>query len=424
MSHPTGVPEIDRAFDGGLPPGIILIEDKTGGALRLLENTHNVVSHSYDLTAIRPHFQAGTDLLVVPLGVPHGGVPSSLETTLGVLRGSHPTQTLVLVVDSAAADLVRQSDVSITVAGDVWHIIKSRALGTIKSSQFEVTPRPAVAVTSVRIPTGLVALDAALGGGLPQGLAVVRGNKENIARVRQAMQTALSGNVCSFRHGGPIDTLPVVVGSAVDINASNKEMLILDFGDMTKKFPFDPAQVRGPMISVSDRALDCLKPVCVLIEAHINREADVVLVEVADVVLKATDEGPWYIQKPYGGKVVSFEDAEKFDPLEVPKVKTPMTPDRVLNALMKEPALFIEVAKRMKVALPWKEEEGLILRQEAAFQFVVLRVQRQAGGWTWSHFHPGPFGSDKQDSPVLFHTAEEAKQAGDVRLRDRGWLVL
>lgn len=426
MSHRTDVPEIDHAFNGGLPPGIVVIEDKTGEALRLLDHANNVVEHSVDVDSIRQHFQAGTNLLVVPLMATHGGVPASLETTLGVVRGEHSNRTLILVVDLASTEMVRLADIAITVSGSTWHIIKSRALGTIKSSQFEVVPRPAVNKDSVRIPTGLVALDAALGGGMPQGLVVMRGNRENIARVRKAMSNGSHFQVL-FRHDRDLDTLRDAVGYAVSANARDKEMLILDFGDLTKKFPFDPAQVRGPMISVSERAVDSIKPVCVLIEAHINREADAVLTDVADVVLKATDEGPWYVQKPYGGKMVAFEAAEKFDPLEVPQPpKQPMTPDRVLNALLSDPALFIAVAKRMKVAQPWEAVgKDWFQRAEVVFDFNVLTVRKEQKGWLWSFFIPME-GSNAEEAKNggFFPTAEEAKKAGDDWLRRLGWYVL
>lgn len=421
----TSVPEIDTAFGGGMPPGIVLIEDNTGEAVQTLDLAHNVVASHYDLDTLRQHFEAGTRLLVVPLGAILGGVPSNLETTLGVVRGSHTTNTLILVVDLASTELIRQADVAITVSGSTWHIIKSRALNTLKSSKFTVVPRPSVPVTAIRIPTGLVALDVALGGGLPQGLVVMRGNRENIARVRKAMSEVPAGHFCTlFHHDYNINMLADKVAAATVTHGLNKEMVILDFGDLTKKFPFDPVLVRRPMTEVSEHVVRSIKPVCVLIEAHINREADAALVDVADVVLKATDEGPWYVQKPYGGNVVSFEDAEQFDPLEVPK--QPMTPERVLNALLSDRELFIAVAKKMKVAQPWEASgNDWFQRPEAVFDFNVLTVRKEPKGWLWSYFTPMEGAREEEvKNGGYFATADEAKKSGDAWLASQGWYVL
>jgi len=420
---PTGVPEIDRAFGGGLPPGVTVIEDASGGASTLFDQAHRAVMYSFDMNSIRALYQTGCTFLAVDTTDPQLAVPANLNMLCAFMRDERPTCALVLVVDRVESHLLRIADVVITVSGSRWDVIKSRALGTIKASKFEVVPRPVVPSTT-RIPTGLVALDAALGGGLPHGIAVMRGNRANIARVRLAMSGVLEGHYRPmFWHGDSINQLADPVGTGIASHA-HRAMQILDFGDLTKKFPFDPVQVRGAMLAASEVTVSSIKPVCVLIEAHINREADAVLTDVADVVLKATDEGPWYVQKPYGGQVVAFEAAEKFDPLEVPKTKPPMTPERVLNALSADPNLFIEVAKRMKVARPWVAVgDSWFSRSEVLFNFTVLTVRKEQGGWLWSFFVPR--GSEEQEvqSGGYVQTAEEARNGGDAWLRSQGWFV-
>lgn len=211
----------------------------------------------------------------------------------------------------------------------------------------------------VAISTGLPALDAALGGGMPQGLVHVHGEVEQIQRVRDQMSLVPEGK--SYHVVGSPPPIEKFVNQVVmqvrAVAGTYPNGLILDVGDVTQTLEGREG-AEGVIGLLRDHAIANIKPTCLLMETHSMYDE---FMRVADVVLYA-DPGRfgdkstkvWVVEK---GPV---NEGLRFDPLATAPNVTLAPPNahvsaqRVVAALRRDPALAWNVARSLRILGPWQ----------------------------------------------------------------------
>lgn len=240
------------------------------------------------------------------------------------------------------------------------------------------------------IPTFIPALDAILGGGLPQGLVFLHGDIQQIARLRTAMQVPQDATIFSLT-GAPPQSNQIVGQAAMHIKTmiGPHPRLILDTGDIDRTFMEYGVDVAAILLALRNLAISHIKPVSIVVEAHSGYGH---FNSMADLILKADHKGTWaleksWLQPPVFDGVNCWKALQTFDPFaEVIPVAAqpaiPVTVNRVTSALMRDPALAWEVAKRLRhVVGPWeKDGRGDFHRYNASKQVMACIYTQGVGG--------------------------------------------
>ena len=266
-------------------------------------------------------------------------------------------------------------------------------------------------------PTGLPVLDRVLGGGLPIGLTLVQGNHKTIDFAREGMRAFTERNL----HSLPVipDTLaelPHAVQDMALLYGRGSWPTIIDTGDLTGKFagtritPTDIETVYGSLRDVAQRC-----NASVLIELRMSDWERPYLMRVCDTVLSVNSAGNWTVEK---GKLPLQLPVPPFNPLEV--ATKPVTPDRVVAALLKNPVLAWKVAASLRVLGPWQGlSNGFVREYPTGDRGATVRVVR---GSTRAELY---FRDDGYEtSIILSETAgTDVRTLADAELREHGFLL-
>lgn len=256
------------------------------------------------------------------------------------------------------------------------------------------------------IPSGLPRLDEAIGGGLPHGVVLVRGDH---ARPLFAHLV---------ENGHQVINPSSALLSALDTLWALPEDIFLVEGDRGR----DGWLREQVLASVRDKVIARIRPVCLVVQM-VQPKRDGFPFDLArpvDVVLYAESAREWVVEKAPGRW-----GSRRFDPWasSSPPTSRPVTPARVLAALRAHPEIAWGVVQKLLVLGPWHplpEAQECFGRLDP-FGLLAARLDPNSRGYSFS-VHVRGWEKTVFDIPTTL--PGNALQQADEILRARGVVLL
>ncbi len=270
-----------------------------------------------------------------------------------------------------------------------------------------------------RIATGLARLDEFLGGGLPHGLTLLTGADASDLRLTIAKQKRPNWDV----PGGQTDRIDLFldwVSRRVDASSHNS---IIDLGDVTRLCMRTMPTEGVALIRALDSLASQAKPVALLMETQQSTDTETFQSWIAWFSLWLHGDTPSGWHNRYNTK--ESATALPFNPYPdrspEPEAPSPMTAERILAALAKDPNLLYQVASRIKVLGPWVSHK----KEGTRGRWVRAYAPNSSLNVYYVHQYPDDswrvFGDEDGEAHA---SREDAQRSHDDILRMEGFTLL